>query len=154
MLTTIFSKRRALLLFVVTLLPAAAVLAQDSEEAESDEAFLSRMQAEFRRIDLWVENMDAAVQQKMGMTSASGNRIGVNNGMSPSRMGSDPMNSDLRRARLDLRSMTKEVAKELALMERQYGVRDSEGFDRSHWRTVVRRFDTELREMQRDLQRL
>lgn len=151
-----FSLHRLFLLSLAAACFAAgpAALAQDSTREESAQAFLSRMQSELRRIEVWVENMETAVQQKMGMASASGNRIGVNSGGSPSRLGSDPMSSDLRRMRLDLRSMKKDIAKERERMERQYGARDTDGFDRGHWEMVVRRFDSELREMQHDLRRL
>lgn len=137
------------------LVAGSAAIAQDSSKEESAEAFLSRMQSEMRRMESWVQNLDTAVQKKMGMASASGNRIGVNNsGVSSSRLGNDPMSSDLRRMRLDLRSLKKEIAEEKDRMERQYGTRDAEGFDRNHWEVVVRRMDAELREMQRDLRRL
>ena len=143
-----------MLLVAASFVIGPAALAQDSKKEESDQAFVSRMQSEMRRIEMWRENMDTAVQQKMGMATASSNRISVNNGGRPSQVGSDPTNSDLRRMRLDLRSMKKEITKERENMERAFGVRDAEGFDRDHWQMVIRRWDNDLREMQRDLRAL
>ena len=154
MLTTFSLKRVFLLALAASFAVGPAALAQDSKKEESDQAFLSRMQSEMRRIEMWRDNLDSAVQQRMGMATASSNRISINNGGRPSGVGSDPMSGDLRRMRLDLRSMKKEIDKERENMEREFGLRDAEGFDRDHWQMVVRRWDTDLRDMQRDLRDL
>ena len=148
------SKRLALGLLVAALIGPAAASAQDSKKEESDQAFVSRMESELRRIEMWSENMETAVEQRMGMASPSGNQIGINRAGMSNPMAKDPMHSELRSIRLDLRRMRKQIDKERERMARAFGARDTEGFDRDHWQVIVRRFDNDLREMQRELRSL
>lgn len=136
---------------LVLLIAASPAHGQTSQNKESDTAFLSRMQSELRRLERWADNLDTAAQQRMGMATTSGSRIGVTGGTTPGRVGREPTSSELRRMRFDLRSMKKRLASEREQLERDFGLRDTEGFDRSHWEAVVRRFDHDLREMERDL---
>ena len=148
------SKRLALGLLVAALIGPAAASAQDSKKEESDQAFVSRMESELRRIEMWSENMETAVEQRMGMASPSGNQIGINRAGMSNPMAKDPMHSELRSIRLDLRRMRKQIDKERERMARAFGARDTEGFDRDHWQVIVRRFDNDLREIQRELRSL
>ena len=151
---TRISRRLTLALLAAALISPVAAFAQDSGKEESDQAFLSRMESELRRIEQWSKNLETTVEQRMGMASPSGNRIGVNRSGMSNPTASDPMNSELRSMRLDLRRMQKQIDKERERMAREFGTRDTTGFDREHWRIVVRRFDNDLREMQRDLRSL
>ena len=143
-----------LAVLAAALIAPAAVSAQDSKKEESDQAFVSRMESELRRIEMWSENLETAVEQRMGMASPSGNRIGVNRSSMSNPTARDPMHSELRSMRLDLRRMRKQIDKERERMARAFGARDTEEFDREHWQVIVRRFDNDLREMQRDLRSL
>ena len=154
MQVTRISRRLTLALLAAALISPVAAFAQDSGKEESDQAFLSRMESELRRIEQWSKNLETTVEQRMGMASPSGNRIGVNRSSMSNPTASDPMNSELRSMRLDLRRMQKQIDKERERMAREFGTRDTTGFDREHWRIVVRRFDNDLREMQRDLRSL
>ena len=102
---TRISRRLTLALLAAALISPVAASAQDSGKEESDQAFLSRMESELRRIEQWSKNLETTVEQRMGMASPSGNRIGVNRSSMSNPTASDPMNSELRSMRLDLRRM-------------------------------------------------
>ena len=154
MLTTKLTKHLALLLLGAAVLIGGAAMAQDKEAEESDQAFLSRMEREMNTLQARADNVERWVRQKMGMSNATGYRAGVSASASPGRTATNPMDSELRRMRLELRSIKKEIDKERERMGEQYKSRDQVEFDRAHWNVVVRRFEVELIEMERDLRRL
>jgi hypothetical protein len=154
MVTTRLSQYLAILLLGTAVLISGAAVAQEKKAEESDQAFLSRMERELNMLQARADNVERWVRQKMGMSNATGYRAGVSATATPGRTATNPMDSELRRMRLELRSMKKKIDRERERMGEQYKSRDQVEFDRAHWNVVVRRFEVELIEMERDLRRL
>lgn len=132
--------------------PAAP--AQGAEKEETDQQFLSRIQTQLKRSQRRIDNIEKIVRQKMGTTSGSSDGIGISSSGGYGGTGRDPMSSDLRRMRLDLRTMRKKVDKDTERMATEYKNRDAEPFDRDYWDGYARRLDRDLREMENELRRL
>ena len=113
MLTTKLTRHLALLLLGAAVLICGAAMAQDKEAEESDQAFLSRMEREMNTLKGRADNVERWVRQKMGMSNATGYRAGVSATATPGRTATNPMDSELRRMRLELRSMKKKIDKEM-----------------------------------------
>lgn len=151
---SLMSKRRFCALVLATSLVAALpVLGQDAEDEESDQEFLSRIQDRLDRIEYRIDDVDMLVEQRMGSTAVTSNRIGASATNTPGRMSSDPTSSEFRRMRLELRSMKKKVSKERERMMDQYNARGDGEFDRGHWDIIARRFEKDLDDMVRELRR-
>ena len=127
---------------------------QDAKEEESDQAFLSRIRSEFDRAHRRIDYMDTIIEQKMGGTNVSSNRIGIDVTGSMSQAPRDPMSTDLRSMRLDLKSLKRKLDKDNERMSEQYRERDAGGFDRDYWEAYARRLDHDLDSKERDLRRL
>ena len=154
MITTKFSKHLALLVIAAVVGAPASALAQNNKSEESDQAFLSRIERELNTLEARADNVERIVRQKMGMSNVSSTRIGATTTTRPGRTATNPLDGDLRGMQLKLRSMKKKIVKESERMGDQYKSRDEVEFDRGHWEIVVRRFELELIEMERDLRRL
>lgn len=131
-----------------------AAMAQGADNDETDQQFLSRIQSQLKRSQRRIDNIERIVRQKMGTTSGSSDGIGIGSSGGYSQTGRDPMSSDLRRMRLDLRTMRKKVDEDIERLATEYRMRDSEPFDRDYWNGYARRLDRDLTEMENDLRRL
>ena len=113
----------AVLLFLVTglLAPAAAL----SQQGESDEAFMSRMEREMNTLASRAERLET--------------------------MAREGTHSQARNMRLKTRSLKRRIEKERERMVEQFTSRGDDEFDRGQWSAVARRFDLELTQMERTL---
>ena len=111
-------------LLALFLTPVAA-LAQQSQQGESDEAFMSR------------------IEREMNTLASRADRL--------EQMAREGTHSQARSMRLKTRSLRKRIEKEQERMAEQYLSRDEVGFDRGQWNAVVRRFDLEITQMERTL---
>ena len=146
---------------IVTALLAIAALAtspdsfaQGAQKDESDPQFLSRMQSRLDRAQRRIEDMEKLTRQKMGSTTATSGRLGIEGSGTYNQPSRNPMSSDLQRMRLEFRSLGKKIDKDRERMSEQYRTRGDEEFDRDYWEAYVRRLERDLDEMQRDLYRL
>ncbi len=126
-MTNLYRRRITLLALAAVSLAPVAVLAQQSRKGESDEAFMSRMERELNMLASRAERLD--------------------------EMARDGTHSELRSMRLKTRSLKRRIEKDRELMADQFISRDEEEFDRNRWSAVVRRYEMEITEMERDLWR-
>ena len=119
------SRRATLLALAAALVAPVAVLAQQIPKNETDEEFMSRMERQFSDLASRVATLDEMAQESTF--------------------------NELRNLRLKTRSLKKRIAKEQEEMAEQYISRDEVGFDRDQWTAAVRRFEMELKRMERDL---
>lgn len=119
------SRRTTLLALAAALVAPVAVLAQQIPKDETDEEFMSRMERQFSDLATRVATLDEMAQESTF--------------------------NELRNLRLKTRSLKKRIAKEQEEMAEQYISRDEVGFDRDQWTSAVRRFEMELKRMERDL---
>ena len=119
------SRRTTLLALAAALVAPVAALAQQIPKNETDEEFMSRMERQFSDLANRVATLDEMAQESTF--------------------------NELRNLRLKTRSLKKRIAKEQERMAEQYRTRDEVGFDREQWTSAVRRFEMELKRMERDL---